>query len=94
MLGVMVAEAPDQTWNLGKCMTNSKVANCPRSIALEAARRLEAMIAVTEHDTFFHQAMCSANAVILQSGLLASQHSEKFVDTCCSGQTRDTPIKH
>ena len=90
----MVAEAPDQTLNLGTYMTNSNVKHSQRSIALEAARRLEAMIARTQQGTFLHQAMCSANSVVLGSGMLLSKQVEKSVYQSCSHQTRDIPTRH
>lgn len=60
-------------------MTNSNVRQSPRSIALAAARRLEAMIAMTKHDPFLQQAMLSANLVVHRSGILAAHQAEQSV---------------
>lgn len=75
-------------------MTKSNITHGPRSIALEAARRLEAMIARTQQGTFLHQAMCSANSVVLGSGMLMSEQVEKSVYQICSHQACRTPTRH
>lgn len=57
-------------------MTNTELNHGPRSIALVAAQRIEAMISLTTHDPFLQQAMRTANLVVAQSGLLQNDSPE------------------
>lgn len=57
-------------------MTNTDLNDGPRSIALVAAQRIEAMISLTTHDPFLQQAMRTANLVVAQSGLLQDDLSD------------------
>jgi len=75
-------------------MTHPNTANAPRSIALAAAQRLEAMIALNKSDPFMQQTMKSASLVVIQAGLLPSSDVDLMYDAPWAADTAGTYILH
>jgi hypothetical protein len=68
--------------------------NAPRSIALAAAQRLEAMIALNKSDPFMQQTMKSASLVVIQAGLLPSSDVDLMCDAPWAADTGGTYTLH
>ena len=75
-------------------MTDPNMTSSPRSIAVAAAYRLEAMIALNKHDPLLQQAMRIASLVVLRSGMLAPHQAGHDAHKSYVKHTSGTSILH